>query len=324
MQTIRWGIIGCGDVTEIKSGPAFKKANNSELVAVMRRNGELAKDYAKRHNVPRWYNNAEQLIKDPDIDIVYIATPPNHHKEYTILCAQAGKPVYVEKPMAINTLECNEMISACKNANVPLYVAYYRRGLERFLKIKELIDTNAIGQVRFVNINFYDLPKESPDNLPWRVNPDISGGGHFVDLASHMFDFLDYVFGPIKEVKGIASNQAGLYPAEDIVTGTFIFENGIHGTGTWCFSTFKRLDCTEIIGDKGIISYSTFDSEPIILSTGESTIKFNIDTPANIQLSLIQTIVDDLNGLGKCPSTGETAVRTTWVMEEMLKNYYRK
>ena len=152
----------------------------------------------------------------------------------------------------------------------------------------------------------------------------ISGGGHFVDLASHMLDFLDFVFGPIKEVKGIATNQAKIYPAEDVVTGTFLFENGIHGTGTWCFNSFERLDLTEIVGDKGKIIYSTFDAEPIKLISSNGTIEFKIDYPRNIQQSLIQTVVDDLNGTGKCPSTGETGMRTTWVMEEMLKDYYKK
>ena len=322
MNKIKWGIIGCGDVTEVKSGPAFQKVNNSELVAVMRRNGELAKDYAKRHNVPKWYDDAQKLINDPDVNAVYVATPPSSHKEYTIMAAKAGKPVYVEKPMALNKRECEEMVKACKAAGVPIYVAYYRRALERFLKIKELVNTKTIGEVRYVNINFQDVVKESPANLPWRVDPNISGGGHFVDLASHMLDFLDYVFGPIKKEKGIASNQAGIYPAEDIVTGTFIFENGTQGIGTWCFSSFERVDHTEIIGDKGKITYSTFDAEPIKLISEKGTIEFKIDYPQHIQQSLIQTVVDDLTGTGKCPSTGETGIRTTWVMEEMLKDYY--
>ena len=138
MEIIKWGIIGCGNVTEVKSGPAFQKAPNSALVAVMRRDAALAEDYAKRHNVPKWYSNAEDLINDPEVDAIYIATPPSSHKEYTILCAKARKPVYVEKPMALTFEECNEMINTCKEHNVPLFVAYYRRALPRFLKIKEI------------------------------------------------------------------------------------------------------------------------------------------------------------------------------------------
>ncbi|MBX3007228.1 MAG: Gfo/Idh/MocA family oxidoreductase [Melioribacteraceae bacterium] len=322
MDQVNWGIIGCGDVTEIKSGPAFNKVNGSKLIAVMRRNKTLAQDYANRHNVPKWYADANELINDPEINAIYIATPPANHKEYTIMAAEAGKPVYVEKPMALNVNECEEMISICKTRGVKLFVAYYRRALDRFLKIKELIETNVIGNVRLVSIKFYDTLKESPNNLPWRVDPKIAGGGHFIDLASHMLDFLDFLFGPITTVKGIASNQAGLYEAEDIVSGTFKFENGIHCCGNWCFSAFERVDRTEIIGDKGKIVYSTFDAEPIKLITKNDIHEFKIDYPKNIQHSLIKMVVDDILGIGHCPSTGDTAIRTTYVMEEMIRNYY--
>src|SRR6476659_37577 len=226
MKIIRWGIIGCGTVTEVKSGPGFQRANHSQLVAVMRRNGDLAKDYARRHGVPRWYDSAKDLIDDPTVDAVYIATPPAFHKEYTLLSAQVGKPVYVEKPMALNFQECRQMIDACQAAGVPLFVAYYRRALARFLKIKQLLDTQAIGEPRFVNITLYQPVAQdelTPQTLPWRVIPELAGGGRFVDLASHMLDILDHLLGPIRAVHGFASNQAHLYPAEDIVTGTFMF-----------------------------------------------------------------------------------------------------
>ena len=160
--------------------------------------------------------------------------------------------------------------------------------------------------------------------MPWRVDPKISGGGHFVDLASHMLDFLDFILGPIEKVYGVASNQTKQYPAEDIATGSFLFQNGIHGSGTWCFSSFEKVDCTEIIGEKGKITYSTFDAEPIKLTSSNGMIEFKIDYPQHIQQPLIQKVVDDLNGMYKCPSTGETGMRTTWVMEEMLKEYYKK
>lgn len=321
MRTIRWGMIGCGDVTEVKSGPGFQKAKNSSLTAVMRRNGELAMDYAQRHGVPRWYDNADTLIHDPEVDAIYIATPPDSHKAYTLLSAQAGKPVYVEKPMALNHDECQEMIRACQNANVSLFVAYYRRALSRFLKVKELIDSQAIGEVRFVSVTLYQpMALDDPNSqaLPWRVRPEVAGGGYFIDLASHMLDYLDYLFGPIRSVKGFAANQAHRYPAEDIVTSTFVFESGIHGVGTWCFSSFDRLDITEIVGNKGKISYSTFDSEPIVLTTAKGREVFSFDYPQHIQQPLIQLVVDELNGAGICPSTGESAARTSWVMDQML------
>lgn len=321
MGIIRWGIIGCGDVTEVKSGPGFQKARNSRLVAVMRRNGELARDYAKRHGVPRWYDNAASLINDTEVDVVYIATPPSSHKDYTLMCANARKPVYVEKPMALNFAECDEMIRSCASAEIPLFVAYYRRALERFLKIKDLVESGAIGKARFVNITFHQpIAREDldPQNLPWRLDRAVAGGGRFVDLASHMLDFLDYLFGPVTGVHGFASNQAGKYDVEDIVTSTFRFDNGVQGTGVWCFSASENLDHTEIVGSEGKITYSTFDAKPIRLTTPYGVKEFAVAYPQHIEQPLIQTVVNELNGDGKSPSTGESGARTSRVMDQML------
>jgi predicted dehydrogenase len=321
VREIRWGIVGCGNVTEVKSGPAFQKAEHSRLVAVMRRTGPLARDYAERHGVPKWYDNADALIHDPEVDAVYVATPPSSHKEYALLSARAGKPVYVEKPMALDFAECRVMIDACQSAGVPLFVAYYRRALPRFLKVKELLDSRAIGDVRFVSCTFYQPPSPEdldPARLPWRVDPAIAGGGRFVDMAAHMLDFLDFALGPIREVQGVASNQARLYPAEDIVSGTFVFESGVHGVGTWCFTSGDRRDFTEIVGSDGTIEYSTFDTRPIVVTTRAGTTELPIPNPPHIQQPLIQSVVNALNGVGSCPSMGESAARTTSVMEQML------
>src|SRR5258706_15119616 len=160
MKTIRWGIIGCGNVTEVKSGPALSKATNSELVAVMRRNGALAADYARRHGVPRWHDDAEAIIGAPDIDAIYIATLTDSHRHYTLRCAAAGKPVYVEKPMGMNHAECLDMIAACRVARVPLWVGYYRRALPRFQAVRDLLAAGAIGPVRMVvSRQFQRLPE---------------------------------------------------------------------------------------------------------------------------------------------------------------------
>ena len=319
MRTIRWGIIGCGDVTEVKSGPGFQKARNSSLVAVMRRNGTLAEDYARRYGVAKWYDKADALIQDPDVDAVYIATPPYAHKEYTIQCAQAGKPVYVEKPMGMNFAECQDMIQTCQESGVPLFVAYYRRTLPRFLKIKELIDAGAIGDIRGVIMTLY-MPL--PDEFDWHYTPEVGGGGKFVDMGCHTLDFLDYVLGPIRSVAGFAGNLGGRYPAEDIVTGTFEFESGVQAVGIWSFTAFEMFDKTEIMGTIGKISFSSFDTKPVVLRTKDEVMKFPIDNPPHVHQPLTQTIVDELNGTGRCPSTGESGSRTNWVMDQLLARYY--
>jgi predicted dehydrogenase len=324
MKTIQWGIIGCGDVTEVKSGPALQKAKKSALVAVMRRDAAKAEDYAARHKVARWYDDADRLINDPDVHAVYIATPPDTHMEYTLRVASAGKPVYVEKPMARSEAECKRMIEACNKAGVPLFTAYYRRSLPRFLKIRELLIEQKIGTVRSVHIILYQPPFEAdydPENLPWRVIPAIAGAGYFLDLASHTLDILDYLIGPVKKVRGTALNQGNHYPAEDMVTCEFQYESGAVGTGLWCFTAGTQKDQVEIIGTKGKISFSTFSNEPVIWETRRKRKTYKIKHPAHIQQPHIQSIVNQLNNKGTCPSNGRTAVRTSWVMDQILKDW---
>ena len=322
-DTIRWGIIGCGEVTEVKSGPGFQKARGSALVAVMRRDAAKAEDYARRHGVPRWYTDAGALVHDPEVDAVYVATPPSTHKQYALLAAAAGKPVYVEKPMALDHGECRAMIDACARAGVPLFTAYYRRAMPRFARIKALLDAGAIGPVRAASICMYRGSTPPTGALPWRLDPTISGGGLFVDLASHQLDLLDYFLGPIVDASGGAANQAGLYAAEDVVAATFGWASGARGTGLWSFSASGDVDRTELVGARGRILYATFSEAPVILETDAGIESLELPFPAHVQQPLIQTIVDELlTGTPACPSTAESAARTTRVIDTLLAGYY--
>jgi 1,5-anhydro-D-fructose reductase (1,5-anhydro-D-mannitol-forming) len=322
MKTIRWGMIGCGDVAEVKSGPGLYKARHSTLVAVMRRNGALAADYARRHGVPRSHDDAEAIIRAPDIDAVYIATLTDSHREYVLRCAAAGKAVYVEKPMAMDAAQCAEMIEACRAANVPLWVAYYRRALPRLLAVKALVDEGAIGPVRMVvTRQLQRLPALAPGELPWRIDAARSGGGFFFEMVCHTLDFLDFVFGPVEEVQAIAGNQAHAYQPEDIVTASYRFRSGVQGSGAWCFTTDTDEEHNEIIGANGRIRFSTFAAVPIRLHRGDSVEERAIADPPHVHQPLIQTIVDEMNGIGRCPSTGESAARTARVMDRMLETF---
>lgn len=323
---VKWGIIGCGNVTEVKSGPAFNKVKDSSLIAVMRRNTSLAEDYARRHKVPRFYSNASDLINDNDVNAVYIATPPKFHAEYAIESIKAGKPVYIEKPMAVNYNECLNIIRESEKYKIPVFIAYYRRALPGFLKVKELIENGSIGKVLYFEIRLFKAPSEEEKNgiLSWRVDPAISGGGHFIDLASHQLDYLDYLFGPVEKVRSIVLNQSGLYKAEDFVAAEFIFPNNIAGTATWCFSVslMNGKDIFEIIGDKGSVRFSSFSFEPIVLTNSSGSHQFINERPEHVQYNLIEKIVQSLEGKGSSPSTGISGARTSKVMDEIVREYY--
>ena len=325
---IRWGIIGVGDVTEVKSGPAFYKLDHSELVAVMRRNAEKAADYAQRHGIKKWYSNASELINDPEVDAVYIATPPDSHANYAIEAMNAGKPVYVEKPMARHYSECLEMLKVSEQTGVPLWVAYYRRTLPAYLKAKELVETGAIGKPLMVNIKLYKEAaerKQKPEEMHWHVFPEIAGAGHFFDLASHQFDYLDFVFGKITEAKGAAANIAGLYPAEDTVSASWKHESGVIGSGTWSFVVDKNSveDIIQIVGESGKISMPCFSHGTLALTNGNGTETFEFDNPEHISQNLVEQVVNELRGNEKCVSTGESAARTSWVLDVIVKDYYK-
>lgn len=320
MERIRWGIIGCGDVTEKKSGPAFRKAERSELIAVMRRSGELAREYAHRHGVPRWYDDADRLIADPEVDAVYIATPPATHMEYIRRVAEAGKPIYCEKPMGVNYEQSRQVVEACLAGGVPLHVAYYRRGMEKYRTVRSLLREGAIGEVRCVHVMMLAPPvqRDGEGNLPWRVRPEHSGGGLILDVGSHALDLLDFFFGPITRVHGLSANQGGLYEAEDMVTGTWVHDSGVHGTGSWCFTAEREEDSITVFGTGGTLSFSVLDvAGPVTLRRGEKTEHLAFHLPEHVQQPLIQKVTDALLGLDTSPSTGESALRTDLVLQQL-------
>jgi predicted dehydrogenase len=319
-KIIRWGIIGCGDVTEVKSGPGFQKADGSSLVAVMRRDAAKARDYAARHNVPRWYADADALIADREVDAIYVATPPSSHKEYVLKAALAGKPVLVEKPMALSLDECEEMISACRRAGVPLRVAYYRRKLPRFEKMRALIQSGDIGKPRAVAIRQFmkqgTLPAQS-----WKVDPAINGGGIFVDVQTHVIDWLHHVFGPVREIGGVAINAARTYKAEDTVSYSLLFENGVLAGGVCAYSTAHEEESVTVYGSEGEVSISFFRPGDVRLMRRGVEENFQLPDPPHVHQPLIQAFVNELRGGPALDSTDETAAQTARVIDEILRRF---
>lgn len=323
IDEVQWGFIGCGEVTEKKSGPAFSQIDGSCVVAVMSRNKEKARDYAERHHVQRWYNDAQSLVDDPDVNAVYIATPPSTHATFAIMAMRAGKPVYIEKPMAANYDDCCRINRIAERMGVPCFVAYYRRYLPYFLKVGELISAGRIGKVINVQIRFAVPPRDldyNRTNLPWRVQPDIAGGGYFYDLAPHQIDLLQMFFGPIIDAKGFKSNMGGLYETEDSVSACFRFDTGLPGSGSWCFVAHEsaKEDRIEIIGDKGQVCFSVFTYAPITLHTEQGREEIVVKNPEHVQMPLIELVVRHLQGKAICECDGVSATSVNWVMDRIL------
>lgn len=322
MKKYKWGIIGCGNVTELKSGPAYQKTDGFELSAVMRRDYEKAKNYARRHNVPKVYAIADDLIEDPQIDAVYIATPPDSHEYYALKVAEAGKICCIEKPMAPTHQACSNITKAFQLKKLPLFVAYYRRSLPRFIQIKSWIDDHKIGKIRQITWHFSKPPNsiDVSKTYNWRTDPKIAPAGYFDDLASHGLDLFVFLLGEISQANGITVNQQSLYNAKDAVVANWLHKSGILGSGSWNFGSEKREDFVQINGNEGKIKFSLFDENPISLENNGKVESLIIKHPEIIQLPHVQNIKKHLRNESTHPSTGETAAHTTWVMDQIKNN----
>lgn len=321
--TIKWGFIGCGEVTEKKSGPAFNEVADSCVVAVMSRNIEKARNYAERHGIPRYYDDVQALIYDKEVQAVYIATPPSTHATYAIMAMKAGKAVYIEKPMATRYEDCLRINRIAEATGMPCFVAYYRRLLPYFQKVFSLVEEGAVGRVVNVQIRFAVPPRDLDYNskqLPWRVQSDIAGGGYFYDLAPHQIDLLQQMFGPIIEAKGYTANLGGLYKAEDTVSAAFTFHNGLPGSGSWCFVAHEsaKEDRISIIGEEGSLHFSVFTYEPIVLFNAEGRQEFKVENPRYVQLPLIRNVVEHLQNKAVCTCDGISATSINWVLDRIL------
>lgn len=318
-KVINWGMIGAGDVTEVKSGPAFRKVAGSNLVAVMRRDKEKVRDYAKRHQIAKWYTDAHTLLNDEEVNAIYIATPPDTHVAYAIAALKAGKNVYVEKPMTLNAQEAGQLEQAVYAYNGRLTVAHYRREQPYFKKIKALIEEGAIGEPRLAFLQLWKKPLQATDlqdpKIQWRLNPAQSGGGLFHDLAPHQIDIIYQLFGKVKKASGIAINQAKLNDADDLVSGQILFENNMLFNGTWAFNVNEDIDQCEIIGSKGKLAFSFFNNSPINLINGDEQQQFAFERLQHVQQPMIEGVVAYFQDKRANPCSVEEGMEVMRVMD---------
>ena len=320
MANVRWGILGCGDVAEKKGGPALYKAHGSELVAVMRRDRDKAADFARRHGAKRSYDRAEALVGDPEVDAVYVATPPHLHHEHTLLAARAGKHVLVEKPMARNGAECDAMIKACREAGVHLHVAYYRRFYPKFVHARRLLLDGSIGHVLAARLQ---MCAAMTSGGGWRTDPAVSGGGHFVDVGSHRLDMLLYLLGDVADVSGYAENLVGTHAAENDVALSLRMTSGVLVSAGFHFHTRPARDVLEIYGTGGTLALDPFDGETLIRRYGGGSTPEEVTTrhttPSPTHLPFVESLVAVYNGAEAVAHvTGVEGAKATRIMDTVL------
>ncbi len=324
MSTINWGIIGCGDVTEVKSGPAFYKVAGSKVIAVMRRNAAKAADFAKRHNIGKWYDDGSKLINDTEINAIYIATPPSSHITYAIESLQKGHNVYVEKPVTLNAAEAKQLAETVKQSGKKLSVAHYRRAMNMFLYIKELIDNGSIGEVRTVQMRL--LQSAVPELVThvedaWRIQPELSGGGYFHDIAPHQIDIMLFLFGEAKYFSGLSLNQSNTNKVDDHVSGTILFKNGVVFDGVWSFNVAaaEAIDQCEIIGTKGKIVFPVFGNK-VYFKNEQDEQNLTFDPGAHIAEPMVKQVVAYFNGEQKNPCSIEDAIQSMEIIDAFTQH----
>lgn len=265
---IRWGVIGCGDVVRKRVAAAIQNESRSQLVAACRRDPERLESFCHAFGVAHRYTQADQLLANPDVDAVYIATPVRQHLPQTLAAARHGKHVLVEKPMALSVAECDQMIDACRRAGVKLGVAYYRRFYPVVHRIEQLLDDGIIGTPLAVSA----VTSTPMDMLPgeegyWRVLPADGGGGALMDVGSHRIDLFLHLFGEVSGVKGYAETVAAEYDAEDAAVAILKFRSGLVGTLQCHFGAPFDPDEFAILGTAGRLSARPLNGKTLMIET---------------------------------------------------------
>ena len=290
MATLRWGLIGAGDIARKRIAPALRDLPNCDLVAVCRARSELAEDFAKEFGARKWYADWREMIADPEIDAVYIATPVNLHCEQTIAAAKAGKHVLCEKPMAMTVPECDEMIEACRDGGVRLGVAYYRRFYPVVERAKQIVDSGEIGNVAIAQINAFEFfAPDGNDPRSWLLNPKTSGGGPMMDFGCHRIEVMTNLFGPVEQVAGVISNTVFNRQVEDTAVASFRFELGTIGSVTVTHASIEPRDTLDVYGTKGSIHIPVLNLGNMTVITGDGERHENHPPHENVH----QPLIDD-------------------------------
>lgn len=311
---LNWGLIGCGDVVERKSGPSILSSGRSHITGVMRRHPQKARAFCAAHGILLCGDDPEEIINT--CDIVYVATPPSSHKDYAIQAASAGKHVLVEKPMGLSASEDRDMIDVCQTSGVKLFTAYYRRFHPHIQKMKELIGNGALGEVVMAHVDFAS-PVSDCQTLNWRFTPAISGGGLFVDVVSHRIDLLFYLIGDLVETAGTAIlRDHG--NTEKAAAGTILFHNGAIATVSGEFQSGQHRDCFSITGTKGRIHTDHLDSHCFTFEADGHRNDFQFAKDSYPHLGLIRHIENILLDGQAAAGPSETGLATDQVLDAIL------
>jgi predicted dehydrogenase len=292
MKKIRWGLIGCGDISERRIAPALSDLTMCDLVAINRARFELAEAFAKKFGAGKWYATWQELIRDDEIDAVYIAVPVFLHAEISIAAAEHGKHVLCEKPMAMNVNECDRMIEACRANGVRLGVAYYRYFYPLFNRIRQIMQSGEIGKPVLIQVNAFENFNPKPgEPRYWLMQKDKAGGGPMFDFGCHRIEVLLHLFGPVSDVEGFRDNVLFHREVEDTAVAFFRFQSGSLSVLTVSLASMERRDTLDIFGSEGSIHVP-------VMNAGSMTVKTRVGERTETHpphKNIHQPLIEDFN-----------------------------
>ncbi len=248
---VNFGVIGAGGIARRKTIPGMIKAKNCKLVAVMDPVG--IDQIATQFKVPKAYATEQELLADPDVEAVYIASPANVHAGQIKMAAKAGKHVLCEKPLTLNVKQAKEAVEVCRRNKVFLQEGYMMKFHGAHVKIKELIEEGRLGKIVYMRAQLSGwYPKMEG---AWRQDPKQGGGGALIDMATHLYDLLEFFAGPIRRVTALTGNLVQDYKSEDAATTMLEFKSGAQATvdSFFCIPDEASRTRLEIYGSEGAI-----------------------------------------------------------------------
>jgi predicted dehydrogenase len=318
METLKWGLIGCGDIAQRRVAPALRDLPTCELLAVTRSRPELAESFAVRFGAKKWYPTWQGMLADKDIHAVYIATPVHLHAAQTIAAAEAGKHVLCEKPMAMNVKECDEMIAACRTNNVKLGVAYYRHFYPVVERIKAVINSGEIGKPVLVQINAFEWFDPQPNHPRyWLLDKKLAGGGPMIDFGCHRIELLVNVFGPVKHITSLVLNAVFDREVEDTAVTTIQFESGPCAVLSVTHAASEPRDTLDIFGTQGSITIPVLNLGEIRIRSRAGDRTESHPPATNIHQPLIEDFVECVMA-GRHPRVNGESGRAVAEIEEAI------
>lgn len=268
MRKIKWGLIGCGDISRKRIAPALRDLDSCELSAVSRANFDQAESFAREFGARKWYREWQELLADEEVEAVYIATPVHLHAAQAVAAAEAGKHVLCEKPMAMSAEGCERMIAACEENRVRLGVAYYRHFYPVIDRIRTLLSEGETGRPILVQMNAFEKFDPSPSHpRRWLLDRNLSGGGPMMDFGCHRIEVLLHLFGRVKSCRSLVSNILFDREVEDTATALFEFENGPQAVLSVTHAAYEPQDTLNIFGSDGSIHVAVLNEGAVRIRT---------------------------------------------------------